>query len=66
MRGIARELYDEYFKAAEAKPRGVVSKLCAIVQQLESAFARQLTQIKVFNHTLVGGGVKGLSVSCIS
>ncbi|XP_012942946.1 E3 ubiquitin-protein ligase HECTD1 isoform X2 [Aplysia californica] len=46
VRNTARELYDEYFKAAEAKPRGVVSKLCAIVQQLESAFARQLSQIK--------------------
>ncbi|KAK0043521.1 E3 ubiquitin-protein ligase HECTD1 isoform X5 [Biomphalaria pfeifferi] len=46
VRTTARELYEEYFKAAEAKPRGVVSKLCAIVQQLESAFARQLSQIK--------------------
>ena len=47
VRSTARELYDEFFKAAEAKPRGVVSKLCAIVEQLESAFARQLSQIKV-------------------
>ncbi|BFZ12481.1 hypothetical protein BsWGS_15521 [Bradybaena similaris] len=46
VRSTARELYEEYFKAAEAKPRGVVSKLYSIVQQLESAFARQLSQIK--------------------
>ncbi|GFO27459.1 E3 ubiquitin-protein ligase hectd1-like protein, partial [Plakobranchus ocellatus] len=46
IRTAARELYEDYFKAAEAKPRGVVSKLCAIVQQLESAFACQLSQIK--------------------
>ncbi|RUS87649.1 hypothetical protein EGW08_004572 [Elysia chlorotica] len=46
MRTAARELYEEYFKAAEAKPRGVVYKLRAIVQQLESAFACQLSEIK--------------------
>ncbi|GFR88010.1 E3 ubiquitin-protein ligase HECTD1 [Elysia marginata] len=46
IRTAARELYEEYFKTAEAKPRGVVYKLRAIVQQLESAFACQLSQIK--------------------
>ena len=55
MRAAARELYEEYFKAAEAKPRGVVYKLRAIVQQLESAFACQLSQIKVRDYKCIEG-----------
>ncbi|XP_033103063.1 E3 ubiquitin-protein ligase HECTD1-like isoform X1 [Anneissia japonica] len=36
---LANELYDGYFKAAEAHPRGVVAKLKDIVAQLKSACA---------------------------
>ncbi|XP_078675972.1 E3 ubiquitin-protein ligase HECTD1-like isoform X4 [Branchiostoma floridae x Branchiostoma belcheri] len=34
---LARELYEQHFKAAQATPRGVVSKLRSIVAQLETA-----------------------------
>ena len=44
---LASELYEQYFKQAEATPRGVVAKLCNIVQQLESACAMQINQVKV-------------------
>lgn len=38
----AREIYDEYFKAAQAQPRGVVAKLCNIVAQIERACQKQV------------------------
>uniref|UniRef100_A0A8D8T0U6 E3 ubiquitin-protein ligase n=1 Tax=Cacopsylla melanoneura TaxID=428564 RepID=A0A8D8T0U6_9HEMI len=37
----AQELYDKYFKAAQAQPRGVVAKLGAIVAQIERACQKQ-------------------------
>ncbi|PVD26171.1 hypothetical protein C0Q70_13840 [Pomacea canaliculata] len=43
---LAHELYDGYFRLAEATPRGVVAKLSGIVQQLDSALARQISQLK--------------------
>ncbi|XP_071078576.1 E3 ubiquitin-protein ligase HECTD1-like isoform X2 [Haliotis cracherodii] len=49
VKSLARELYEDYFKAAEATPRGVVAKLCGIVQQLESSCAKQISQIKCTN-----------------
>lgn len=42
----AREIYDEYFKAAESMPRSIVYKMRMIVQQLEAACAKQITQVK--------------------
>ncbi|XP_074662874.1 E3 ubiquitin-protein ligase HECTD1-like [Tubulanus polymorphus] len=38
---LARELYDDHFKVAQATPRGVVAKLCSIVQRMESAIELQ-------------------------
>ncbi|XP_052768700.1 E3 ubiquitin-protein ligase HECTD1-like isoform X1 [Mya arenaria] len=46
VRLLARDLYNEYFKVAESTPRGVVNKMKVIVQQLEAACAKQITQVK--------------------
>ena len=43
----ARDVYENYFRAAQATPRGVVAKLCSIVTQLEAACEKQWTQMKV-------------------
>lgn len=43
MKTIARELYDVYFKSAQAHPRGMVAKLCNIVGQIERACQKQLS-----------------------
>ncbi|XP_051170118.1 E3 ubiquitin-protein ligase HECTD1 isoform X4 [Leptopilina boulardi] len=37
----AQEIYERYFKAAQAEPRGVVAKLGAIVSQIEKACHKQ-------------------------
>ncbi|XP_032682622.1 E3 ubiquitin-protein ligase HECTD1 isoform X8 [Odontomachus brunneus] len=37
----AQEIYERYFKAAQAQPRGVVAKLGAIVSQIEKATQKQ-------------------------
>ncbi|XP_020287405.1 E3 ubiquitin-protein ligase HECTD1 isoform X2 [Pseudomyrmex gracilis] len=37
----AQEIYERYFKAAQAQPRGVVAKLSAIVCQIEKATQKQ-------------------------
>lgn len=42
----ARDIYEQYFRAAEAMPRGVVAKIRVIVQQLEAACAKQISQVK--------------------
>ncbi|GFV25349.1 e3 ubiquitin-protein ligase HECTD1 [Trichonephila clavipes] len=39
----ARELYDNYFKSAQAHPRGMVAKLCNIVSQIERACQKQIS-----------------------
>ena len=44
MKVLAREIYDQHFKAAQAHPRGVVAKLCGIVKQLESACGKHVVQ----------------------
>ncbi|XP_058800749.1 E3 ubiquitin-protein ligase HECTD1 isoform X3 [Phymastichus coffea] len=44
VRSQAQEIYELYFKAAQAKPRGVVAKLAAIVTQVEKACMRQQQQ----------------------
>uniref|UniRef100_A0A0K8T796 E3 ubiquitin-protein ligase n=1 Tax=Lygus hesperus TaxID=30085 RepID=A0A0K8T796_LYGHE len=38
----AQEIYDKYFRAAQAQPRSVVAKLGAIVAQLERAVEKQM------------------------
>lgn len=40
----AQEIYECYFKAAQAQPRGVVAKLAAIVTQIEKACHKQQQQ----------------------
>jgi E3 ubiquitin-protein ligase HECTD1 len=40
----AQEIYECYFKAAQAQPRGVVAKLGAIVTQIEKAYHKQQQQ----------------------
>ena len=37
----AQEIYESYFKAAQAQPRGVVAKLSAIVSQVEKSCQKQ-------------------------
>ncbi|XP_053597850.1 E3 ubiquitin-protein ligase HECTD1 isoform X1 [Microplitis demolitor] len=39
----AQEIYENYFKAAQAQPRGVVAKLAAIVNQIDKAYQKQLS-----------------------
>ncbi|CAD6233691.1 GSCOCG00007258001-RA-CDS [Cotesia congregata] len=39
----AQEIYESYFKAAQAQPRGVVAKLAAIVTQIDKAYQKQLS-----------------------
>ncbi|XP_065095254.1 E3 ubiquitin-protein ligase Ufd4 isoform X2 [Ochlerotatus camptorhynchus] len=41
VKNIARDLYNRYFKAAQAVPRGAVAKLCNIVRQIECALEDQ-------------------------
>lgn len=41
VKNIARDLYNRYFKAAQAVPRGAVAKLCTIVRQIEAALEEQ-------------------------
>lgn len=38
----AQEIYDKYFKVAQAQPRGVVAKLGTIVAQIERACQKQV------------------------
>jgi E3 ubiquitin-protein ligase HECTD1 len=40
----AKEIYEKYFKAAQAQPRGVVAKLGNIVAQIERACQKQVTE----------------------
>ena len=47
VRTLAKELYDQHFRAAQAKPRGVVAKLCSIVERLEKACEKHSSVIMV-------------------
>lgn len=40
---MASEIYDKYFKVAQAQPRGVVAKLGAIVAQIDRACQKQVS-----------------------
>ncbi|XP_049282299.1 E3 ubiquitin-protein ligase Ufd4 isoform X2 [Anopheles funestus] len=44
---LARDLYNRYFKAAQAIPRGAVAKLAKIVHQIEIALEEQQSSSKV-------------------
>ncbi|XP_011189869.2 E3 ubiquitin-protein ligase Ufd4 isoform X3 [Zeugodacus cucurbitae] len=41
VKNLARDLYNKYFKAAQAVPRGAVAKLTSIVKQIEVALEEQ-------------------------
>lgn len=43
VKNMARDLYNRYFKAAQAVPRGAVAKLANIVRQIESSLEEQCT-----------------------
>ena len=45
VKNVARDIYERYFRVAQATPRGVVAKLCSIVQRLEEACERQVTGV---------------------
>jgi len=42
---LAKDIHCQHFRAAQAVPRGVVAKLCAIVKQLESACEKHSSQV---------------------
>ena len=44
---VAREVYDKYFRVAQATPRGVVAQLCSIVAELEAASYKHTSLVKV-------------------
>ncbi|KAK0175018.1 hypothetical protein PV327_008803 [Microctonus hyperodae] len=48
----AQEIYESYFKAAQAQPRGVVAKLAAIVNQIEKACQKQLSGNREWRNVL--------------
>ncbi|XP_036321102.1 E3 ubiquitin-protein ligase Ufd4 isoform X1 [Rhagoletis pomonella] len=41
VKNLARDIYNKYFKAAQAVPRGAVAKLTSIVKQIEVALEEQ-------------------------
>ncbi|KAL5281151.1 HECTD1 family protein [Megaselia abdita] len=43
---LARDLYNKYFKAAQAVPRGAVAKLTTIVKQIEASLEEQSRNFK--------------------
>ncbi|XP_064113960.1 E3 ubiquitin-protein ligase HECTD1-like isoform X12 [Macrobrachium nipponense] len=43
VKGLARDIYEKYFKAAQTQPRGVVAKLGNIVAQIERACQKQMS-----------------------
>ena len=42
---LAKDIYSQHFRAAQAVPRGVVAKLCAVVRQLEAACEKHTCQV---------------------
>lgn len=48
----AQEIYERYFKAAQAQPRGVVAKLGTIVNQIEKACQKQQSGNREWRHML--------------
>jgi len=42
---LAKDIYSQHFRAAQAVPRGVVAKLYAVVKQLESACDKHSCQV---------------------
>lgn len=46
VKNMARELYNRYFKTAQAVPRGAVAKLANIVRQIEASLEEQCAQAR--------------------
>jgi len=44
---LAKDIYSQHFRAAQAVPRGVVAKLCAVVKQLDAACEKHASQVSV-------------------
>jgi len=42
---LAKDIYSQHFRAAQAVPRGVVAKLCSVVRQLEAACDKHTCQV---------------------
>lgn len=42
---LAKDIYSQHFRAAQAVPRGVVAKLCAVVRELEAACDKHSCQV---------------------
>jgi len=42
---LAKDIYSQHFRAAQAVPRGVVAKLYAVVKQLEAACEKHSCQV---------------------
>jgi E3 ubiquitin-protein ligase HECTD1 len=71
VRTSAREIYENFFRAAQAKPRGVVATLANIVSRIESACHKQLMTSSGFGNgraptaaavmAELGGGGGGMS-----
>jgi len=57
---LAKDIYSQHFRAAQAVPRGVVAKLCAIVKQLETACEKHCCQV---SHYTVGDFIFSLKLS---
>lgn len=51
VKNLARELYNKYFKAAQAVPRGAVAKLTNIVRQIEQALEEQCGQSSILENS---------------
>lgn len=49
VKGLAQDIYEKYFKAAQTQPRGVVAKLGNIVVQIERACQKQV----IYEMTLI-------------
>lgn len=56
VKNMARDLYNRYFKAAQAVPRGAVAKLSVIVRQIEESLEEQCSR-----RTYIESGPNALS-----
>lgn len=42
---MAKDIYEQHFRVAQAVPRGVVAKMCALVKQLEAACSKHVSEV---------------------
>jgi len=50
---LAHDIYEQYFRAAQAVPRGVVATLCAVVARLNAACEKHNTQSRDVNRSTI-------------